>query len=70
MSKILFALAVMLPYAAHAGEPENKPRPPVAFHPVKHDSCAQFGAGFVKVAGTDTCVKIGGAVSVGAGVTR
>lgn len=29
--------------------------------------CAAFGAGFVKVEGTDTCVKIGGAFSVGVG---
>lgn len=28
--------------------------------------CAAFGAGFVKVDGTDTCVKLGGFVSVGA----
>jgi hypothetical protein len=28
--------------------------------------CAAYGAGFVKVEGTDTCVKIGGAVSIGA----
>jgi Porin subfamily len=32
-----------------------------------YNSCATFGAGFVKVDGTDTCVKIGGAVSVGVG---
>jgi hypothetical protein len=31
------------------------------------NSCAAFGAGFVKVDGTDTCVKIGGAVSIGVG---
>jgi hypothetical protein len=30
------------------------------------NSCAAFGAGFVKVEGSDTCVKIGGAISVGA----
>lgn len=30
------------------------------------NSCAAFGAGFVKVEGTDTCVKVGGAVSIGA----
>jgi hypothetical protein len=30
-------------------------------------SCAAFGAGFVKVDGTDTCVKVGGVVSTGAG---
>jgi hypothetical protein len=27
-------------------------------------------AGFVKVEGTDTCVKIGGAVSIGVGGSR
>ncbi|HLZ03648.1 MAG TPA: porin [Bradyrhizobium sp.] len=28
-------------------------------------SCAAYGAGFVKVAGTDTCVKVGGSIGVG-----
>ncbi len=31
-------------------------------------SCAAYGAGFVKVAGTDTCVKVGGSVSIGTSV--
>ena len=31
------------------------------------NSCAAYGAGFVKAEGTDTCVKIGGAVSIDAG---
>jgi hypothetical protein len=31
------------------------------------NSCAAFGAGFMKVEGTDTCVKVGGAVSIGVG---
>jgi hypothetical protein len=34
------------------------------------NSCAIYGPGFVKLAGTDTCVQIGGSVSVGAGVQR
>jgi hypothetical protein len=34
------------------------------------NSCAAYGAGFVKLEGTDTCVQIGGYVSVGAGVRR
>jgi predicted secreted protein len=34
------------------------------------DSCAAYGSGFVKVAGSDTCVKLGGAVSVGATAGR
>jgi Porin subfamily len=34
----------------------------------KYDSsCAAYGAGFVKIAGTNTCVKVGGSISVGAG---
>jgi hypothetical protein len=31
------------------------------------NACAAYGAGFVRVEGTDTCVKVGGAVSIGAG---
>lgn len=31
------------------------------------NSCAAFGPGFVKVEGSDTCIKIGGATSIGAG---
>ena len=34
------------------------------------DSCAAYGPGFVKVAGSDTCVKVGGAVSVEGTVRR
>jgi Porin subfamily len=29
-------------------------------------SCAAYGAGFIKVEGTDSCVKIGGAIRVDA----
>jgi hypothetical protein len=34
------------------------------------DTCAVYGAGFVRVDGTQTCVKIGGAVSIGVGGSR
>jgi hypothetical protein len=30
-------------------------------------SCAAYGPGFVKVEGSDTCMQIGGAVSIGVG---
>ena len=30
------------------------------------NSCAAFGPGFVKIAGSDTCMKVGGYVSSGA----
>jgi len=33
------------------------------------DSCAAYGAGFFKVEGSETCVKIGGAVGIGAGTS-
>jgi hypothetical protein len=33
------------------------------------NSCAAYGPGFVKVEGTDTCVQVGGAVSIGAGTS-
>jgi len=32
----------------------------------RSNSCAEFGAGFVKAEGSDTCVRIGGYVSGGA----
>ncbi len=32
--------------------------------------CSTYGAGFVRVDGTQTCVKIGGAVSIGVGGSR
>jgi len=47
-------------------KPTNSQSMPVK--PPKYDSsCAAYGAGFVKVDGTNTCVKIGGSISVGAG---
>jgi hypothetical protein len=39
--------------------------------PLKRSSnaCSEYGAGFVKIEGTNTCMKIGGAISVGAGMS-
>ncbi len=34
------------------------------------NACAAYGPGFIKVDGTDTCVKIGGAVSIGVSGSR
>lgn len=34
------------------------------------NSCAEYGAGFVRIEGTNTCMKIGGAISIGADVSR
>jgi hypothetical protein len=47
-------------------QPANAETLPVK--PSKADnSCAAYGAGFVRLADTGTCVKIGGSISVGAG---
>lgn len=35
--------------------------------PKADNSCAAYGAGFVKLSDSNTCVKVGGSISVGAG---
>lgn len=57
--------------------PVKRPKPDYAtpsdrLPPLKsaaRNRCAAFGPGFVKVEGSDTCVKVGGAVQVGVGGT-
>jgi hypothetical protein len=47
--------------------PPNKPSPPPrkkSRTTAHEESCNTFGAGFVKVPGTDACVKIGGWVTM------
>ncbi len=77
MRNILLAIVVaMLPATFASAEPSSRPKParPAASGrplPVKGagagNSCAAYGPGFVKIDGTDTCMKIGGAISVGVG---
>jgi hypothetical protein len=64
---LLFALAA----PAVLAEPQRTPpreRPPQAQRPAASDPCAVFGPGFVRMSGSDTCIKLGGATSIGAGV--
>jgi hypothetical protein len=77
MRNILLAIAVaMLPAAA--AEPSrsqkvDKPQDSGWLLPLKGagagNPCAAYGPGFVKLAGTDTCVKIGGAAGIGTGIS-
>jgi len=79
MRKSLLAMAALMLSAsgAPAEQPGHKKlersTPPAKLLPVKPatsaSSCAAYGAGFVKLEGTETCVRIGGAVSVGAGTS-
>jgi len=81
MRHILLAIVVAtLPVAIAAAEQPGRQRPDLAptrerLLPVKRDagagsSCAAYGPGFVKIDGTGTCVKVGGAVEIGAGGSR
>ena len=70
MRKIVFALivAVLPTWVAEQSNqpPKNWPKSR-AVHSVSGNPCAEYGVGFVKIAGSDTCIKIGGSVSVEAG---
>ena len=73
---VMFAV-VLASSAAPAEQPRlqksDKAAPSGKVLPLKRPSsanaCADYGAGFVKIEGTNTCMKIGGAVGVGAGVS-
>lgn len=73
---LLAILVTVLPVAIAAAEQPSLPKPDKSatsgkLLPLKSagtvNSCAAYGAGFVKVEGTDTCVKIGGGVSIESG---
>jgi hypothetical protein len=75
---LLVMMAVVLPaVAALAEQPRLQKSDKAAIsgqslplkRPSSANACAEYGAGFVKVEGTNTCMKIGGAVSIGAGVS-
>jgi Porin subfamily len=73
---LAIVVAVLLPAPAACAEPSSrqksdKPTASGRLLPLKAagagNSCAAYGPGFVRVDGTETCVKIGGAVSIGVG---
>ena len=69
---ICAALLIAAPASAESTRPLKFDQPagsqslPVK-QPKYDSSCAAYGAGFVKVDGTNTCVKVGGSISIGAG---
>ncbi len=69
---VCVALMIAAPVRAETTRPLKLDQPAdsksLPVKPPKYDaSCAAYGAGFVKIDGTNTCVKIGGSISVGAG---
>jgi hypothetical protein len=77
---LLLAIVVAGPPAsAIAAEPSlilkpEKPSDSDKLLPIKQpqaaNSCTALGPGFVKLAGSDTCVRIGGSVRIDAGASR
>jgi ABC-type phosphate transport system substrate-binding protein len=57
-----FVIMALLPGLAAAAEQQNKKPPQVAVNP-----CAQYGAGFVQIQGTNTCVKVNASIRVDVG---
>ncbi len=77
MRKLLLVIVVaVLPASIAEADPsgtrKDKDIVPSKLLPVRRsvNNCAAYGVGFVKVDGTDTCVKIGGAVRVDVGGSR
>jgi hypothetical protein len=80
MRKSFLVIAALMLSAS--GAPAEQPgiqkpdrtTPPAKMLPVKPatsaNSCAAYGTGFVKLEGSDSCVKVGGALSVDVGTSR
>jgi hypothetical protein len=71
MIKIVLALVIaVLPTLVAAQQSSQRPKHSPKSgtpHPVSGNPCAKYGVGFAKIAGSDTCIKIGGSVSIEAG---
>lgn len=72
----LAMLVAVLSGSAVLAAPASRPKPddaspPDRFPPAKRaagsNPCAAYGPGFIKVEGSDTCMKIGGSFSVDVG---
>lgn len=65
---ICLIMLAALPFSVSAAELPKKPTPPP--REVKRNPCAAYGAGYVRIEGTSTCVKVGGSIRVEAGSSR
>jgi hypothetical protein len=76
---IVFASILATVLAASPAVAAEKPNAPIVDKPTvnkpvvkqaKGNPCAEYGAGFARIQGSDTCVRIGGAVGVDVGIAR
>jgi hypothetical protein len=71
----VIVLALLSASAASAQQSrDDKPGKPAKSLPLRPKAaanpCAEYGAGFVRIEGSSTCVKIGGSFGVGIGGSR
>lgn len=78
------AVSAALTSAAYAQQSDTKPprqrsqaapsnnaqKPKPAARQRAASPCAEYGAGFLRMAGSDTCVRVGGSIDVGVGMSR
>jgi hypothetical protein len=69
---VIAALIALLPAAPAFAQSKaaKKPVPPKTQTDTHVKDCAEYGAGFKRVDGTGTCVKIGGYVRIEGGGSR
>jgi len=67
MLAAIFAALPAWVAAQQSNQPPKHPPKSRAPHSAGGNPCAQYGPGFAKIAGSDTCIKIGGSVSVEGG---
>jgi hypothetical protein len=68
VSALVLAAFALSAAAEHPAQRTNKAEKPAPGR--KANPCAQYGPGFVQLAGTNTCIKTGGAVDVEGGSRR
>jgi hypothetical protein len=72
----VIVLALLSASAASAQQSrDSKPDKPAKSLPLRPakaaaNPCAEYGAGFVRIEGSSTCIKIGGSFGVGVGGSR
>lgn len=66
---LLIAVIPLQAFAAASKKPAAT-KQSMKLAPRKPDPCKQYGAGFVQVEGTSTCIRIGGSVGIGGGVSQ
>jgi hypothetical protein len=59
LAAIVAVLPTWVAVAQESSQPPKKSPKSSTLHPVRNNPCAQYGVGFAKLAGSDTCVKIG-----------